>query len=176
MRPGVAKIDQQAIPKILRDMALEAGNHLGAGLLIGPHYRAEVFRIKLTGEHGGLHEVTEQHGELAPFRLWRSGGGRRRCMQGRGGGRGDRRRSVAGPHQHAALLIHRQALAVDELVLEVVQGGIVQLKLPLEGAIGEAAPLAQEDNRLIHHGDKVHSVSSLAWCSASVRMRALIIA
>jgi hypothetical protein len=52
--------------------------------LIGPHHLAEVFRIKLTGEYGRIHEVTEQHGELAPFRLWRSGCGRRRDMQGQG--------------------------------------------------------------------------------------------
>jgi hypothetical protein len=35
------------------------------------------------------------------------------------------------------------------------------LKLELEGAIRQAAPLAQEGNRLIDHRDKVHAISSL---------------
>ena len=47
MGAGVAQIDQQAIPQILRDMALEAGNHPGAGVLIGPHHPTQVFRIEL---------------------------------------------------------------------------------------------------------------------------------
>jgi len=40
-------------------------------------------------------------------------------------------------------------------------GESIDSKLPLEGAIRQAAPLAQQGNRLIHHRDKVHRVSSL---------------
>ena len=36
----IAKVDQQAIAEILGDMALKAGDHLGAGVLIGPHHFA----------------------------------------------------------------------------------------------------------------------------------------
>jgi hypothetical protein len=36
-----------------------------------------------------------------------------------------------------------------------------RLQLELEGAIRQAAPLAQEGDRLIYHRDKVHSISSL---------------
>ena len=61
----------------------------------------------------------------------------------------------------AALLIHGQALTVNQLVLQVIQRGIVELKLPLEGPIGQAAPLAQEGDHLIYHCDKVQPVSSL---------------
>jgi hypothetical protein len=50
-------------------------------------------------------------------------------------------------------------LAVDELVLEVVQRRVVQLELPLEGAIGQAAPLAQQRDHLIHDRDTIHRVS-----------------
>jgi hypothetical protein len=39
---------------------------------------------------------------------------------------------------------------------------LVELKLELEGAVRQASPLAQEGNRLIHHGDKVHPISSRA--------------
>ncbi len=66
-----------------------------------------------------------------------------------------------GPDQHAALLIDRQALAVDEFVLEILQRRVIELELPLEGAIGQAAPLAQQGDHLIHDRDKVHPVSSL---------------
>jgi hypothetical protein len=37
MRQRVAEVDQQSIAEILRDMPLIAGDHLGAGLLIGAH-------------------------------------------------------------------------------------------------------------------------------------------
>ena len=37
---------------------------------------------------------------------------------------------------------------------------VIELKLQLEGAIRQAAALAQQGNRLIHHRDKVHPVPS----------------
>jgi hypothetical protein len=65
------------------------------------------------------------------------------------------------PDQDAPGFIRRQALALDELVFECCQVRVIELKLQLEGAIRQATPLAQEDNRLIHDRDKVHPVSSL---------------
>ena len=41
-----------------------------------------------------------------------------------------------------ALFIHRQALAVHELILERLQGDRIELELELEGAIRQAASLA----------------------------------
>jgi hypothetical protein len=38
---------------------------------------------------------------------------------------------------------------------------VVQRELDLEHAISDAAPLAQQGDRLIHYRDKVHPVSSL---------------
>jgi hypothetical protein len=72
---GVAKVDEQAIAEILGDMPLKAGDHLGAGLLIGPHHVTQLFRVELTGQHRRIHQVTKQHGELATFgvRRWRCG-------------------------------------------------------------------------------------------------------
>ena len=103
VRQGVAKVDEQAVAEILRDMALKAGDHLGAGLLIGPHHLAQVFRVELADERRRVHEVTEQDGELAPFRLGRGGGSRRRyrlgprrLLGGRQGGRGGATASGAG--------------------------------------------------------------------------------
>jgi hypothetical protein len=48
-----------------------ASDHLGAGGLIGPYHLAQLFRVELADEHGRVHEITKQHGELAPFRLWK---------------------------------------------------------------------------------------------------------
>jgi hypothetical protein len=64
---GVAEIDEQAITEILGDMPVKAGNHLGAGVLIGPYDLAQLFRVELAGEHSRVHQVTKQHGELAAF-------------------------------------------------------------------------------------------------------------
>ena len=68
---------------------------------------------------------------------------------------------VTRPDQDLPCSSHRQPLAIDDFVLDILQGGIVELKLPLEGPVGHAAPLAQEHDDLIHHCDKVHPVSSL---------------
>ena len=51
VRQGVAEVDEQAIAQILGDMPLKAGDHLGAGVLIGADHLTEVFRVELTGEH-----------------------------------------------------------------------------------------------------------------------------
>src|SRR5215831_3753566 len=69
---GVAEVDQQAIAQILGDVSVIAGDHLGAGVLIGPHHLAPLFGVELAGEHRRVHQVTEQDGELAAFGLWRS--------------------------------------------------------------------------------------------------------
>jgi hypothetical protein len=63
----VAEVNQQAIAEVLGDMAFKAGNHLGAGVLIGAHDFPELFGVKLRRERGRADQVTKQHGELAPF-------------------------------------------------------------------------------------------------------------
>ena len=80
------------------------------------------------------------------------------------------------PDEDVALLIDRHALALDEFVLHVLQGCLVELELPLQGAVGHAAPLAQEGNRLIHHRDKVHPLSSLPGVQPPMSLRGSIIA
>jgi hypothetical protein len=47
MRLRIAKIDQQSITEILRDMAVKALNDLGPGRLIGAPHLTEVFRVEL---------------------------------------------------------------------------------------------------------------------------------
>ena len=58
-------------------------------------------------------------------------------------------------------------LRVEEFVLQGRQLRVIQRELELEGAIGHAAPLAQEGDHLIHDRDEVHTVSSLP-CAVSV--------
>src|SRR5262249_42996752 len=83
--------------------------------------------------------------------------------------RGHHEALITRPDEDAALLIHCQALTVDELVFERLQGDFIELELELEGPIRQAASLTQQRNRLIHHRDKVHPVSSLpgAWSPCS---------
>jgi hypothetical protein len=69
MRLRIAKIDQQAIAQILRNVPLKAADHLGTRLLIGPHHLPPVFGVELTGERGGVHQVAKQHRELPALGL-----------------------------------------------------------------------------------------------------------
>ena len=43
------------------------------------------------------------------------------------------------PDQDVVLLIDRQALTLDELVLQIFQSCVVELELALEGAVGQAS-------------------------------------
>ena len=52
-----------------------------------------------------------------------------------------RRRRVTRPDQDAPGFIRREALALDEFVFERFQGLSIELKLQLEGALRQAAPL-----------------------------------
>jgi hypothetical protein len=71
MRRGVAKIDQQPVAEVLRDVAFVTLDDRGRGFLVGADHRAQVFGVKLAGELRGAHQVTEQHRELAAFGLRR---------------------------------------------------------------------------------------------------------
>ena len=66
---------------------------------------------------------------------------------------------TAAPDADAPRGIHREAMASAALVLEIVQRCLIERELELERAIRQAALLAQRD-RLIHHRDTVHPVSS----------------
>ena len=62
--------------------------------------------------------------------------------------------------QAAARVVVNFRVGIEHLVLQRFQVYFVKLELDLKGPIGHPAPLAQEGNRLIHHRDKVHAVSS----------------
>jgi hypothetical protein len=65
-----AKVHQQAIAQILGDRPVKVLDDLDPGRLISQHHLAQVFGVELAGERGRLHQVAEQHGELAAFGFW----------------------------------------------------------------------------------------------------------
>src|SRR5205823_256827 len=81
---------------------------------------------------------------------WRRGGGRR----GRYGG--------TDPYQHFTVFITRQPLALDEFHRQVFEEGIIQVKLPFEGAIGHPPAALEHGNRLIEDLFKVHQHASIS--------------
>ena len=75
VRHRPAKIHQQPIAEILRDVARVLLNHCGGGRLIRPHDLAQVFGVELLREPGGVRQVTEHHGQLPAFGLRGATGG-----------------------------------------------------------------------------------------------------
>ena len=73
---------------------------------------------------------------------------RRRVSRGRDSDLGRRRGSC--PHQHGALVVHRELFDLNQLHLEVFEVGVIDTKLPLERPIGRAALPLQD---LDHAGD-----------------------
>ena len=55
----------------------------------------------------------------------------------------------------------RQALALDEFVLQIYQGRVVELELPLEGAIGQASTPLEHGDRVVENLLKGHRPPSL---------------
>ena len=66
------------------------------------------------------------------------------------------RTSVTCPHDTLVVLADLVWVGIAQLGEEIGQGLRIELKLPLQGAIGHAAPLAQQRHRLIDDRDKVH--------------------
>jgi hypothetical protein len=79
---GVAKVDQEAIAQILRNVSLKAPNHLGADGLVGADHLTPVFWIELPGQRRRAHQVAKQHGQLSAFGLMRTGTRQWRCPRG----------------------------------------------------------------------------------------------
>ena len=52
-------------------------------------------------------------------------------------------------------------MALNEFVLHILQGRLIELELPLEGAIRHALALTEERDDLIQNGIKVHARLSL---------------
>src|SRR5215813_14150028 len=66
------------------------------------------------------------------------------------------------PDEDTAILIHRQALALDKFGLQIFQIRVIELELPLEGAIGQAPPALEHGDRLVENVLKGHRPPSLS--------------
>src|SRR5262249_22202056 len=78
-------------------------------------------------------------------------GGRRR--RDRGGGR---RAKVTRPDEAASRIVAYLWVSVKQLSLEVVEGVLVKLELPLEGAVGQASATLEHGYRLVEDLLKGH--------------------
>ena len=74
------------------------------------------------------------------------------------------RASIAEPHEHLPLLIDGELLDANELNFHIFQVVVIELKLALEGPIGDPLALAQKVNHLIEKGVKVEDVSKVLKC------------
>src|SRR2546430_6250494 len=76
---GIAKIDEETIPKELGNMSLIALDDFRTCRLIGTNDFPVLFGVELGGESGRIDQITEHHGELAAFGFWCPRGHDRRC-------------------------------------------------------------------------------------------------
>ena len=69
---------------------------------------------------------------------------------------------LTGPDQAAPRVIDHLRMRIEELLLEIVQPGIVELELPLEGAVGQASTPLEHRYGLIEDLLKGHCPPSLS--------------
>src|SRR5262249_16781597 len=105
--------------------------------------------------------------------------GRENFLREIGGGVGERRSSgcpcarcgggrrgvyISDPHEDAVVLIHRQTLTVNQLILEGLQVRVIQMKGQLERAIRQAAAALEHSHRVVEDLLKGHRPPSLCRC------------
>ena len=66
-----------------------------------------------------------------------------------------------GPDQHFPLLIDGEPLGVNDLLLEDLQGVVIQAELEFERPVGDASSLSQEFHDLVKYCVKFHPRPSL---------------
>ena len=67
VRGGEAEVDQQTVAEVLRDVAVVLADHVARDALVVNDNLAKLFGIQTPGEGSGVHEVAEQHGDVAAF-------------------------------------------------------------------------------------------------------------
>ena len=141
------------IEELLRSFGIEAPDQLRRVLEVGKEHR-DLLALAFQGGAGR----EDLFGQVW-WRVGEQGLGLRR--RGSGGG-GSRRRSVARPDQDVAPLIDCQALALDEFVLQIFQGCVVELELSLEGAVRQASATLEHGYRVVEDLLKGHRQLSLS--------------
>ena len=67
VRPGLAEVGQHAVAHELGDVALEADDRAGTGVLVGADDLAQVLRVEAARELRRADQVAEQHRQLPPL-------------------------------------------------------------------------------------------------------------
>src|SRR6516165_2511570 len=75
MRPRVAEIRENTVAHVFGDKAVEPGDHLGDGAMIGGDDLAQILGIKTSREFGRADKITEHYRELSAFGI-----GLRQCF------------------------------------------------------------------------------------------------
>ena len=146
---------QDRVEELAGLLGVAVGQQLHGALQVGKQHR-DLLALAFEGAAGGedlLGEVRRgvRPGARVPVRCacrgWRGSGGA----------------VTAAPRSRPArsLFIHRQALAIDELVLQIFQGCVIELELPLEGAVGQASTPLEHGHRLVEDLLKGHRQPSL---------------
>ena len=159
-------------------MPIKALDDLDTGCLIGQHNLTQVFRVELTGEAGGVGQVTEQHRELAALGLRRARGGAWGGILGRMVCLGDRLRCVwwcwrrwrlgrcrvARPAQATPRVIDHLRVRVEEFILQDCKLVVIQGELELQRVIGHSAAPLEEGHDLVEDVIKLHH-DSFSWAT-----------
>jgi replicative DNA helicase len=143
---GVHHQPKGRIEELLGGFGVEALDKPGRVLEVGEE-DGDLFALAFQGVAGGQNLVGEMGRGVGQRRgVWLT-----RPARCRGGGWRGRGRRVARPDQDGAPLIGRQALALDEFVLQIFQGRVVELELALQGAVGQASAPLEHGNRVVEN-------------------------
>jgi hypothetical protein len=149
--------------------------NLGTHLLIGTHHVTPVFGVELAGQFGGVHEITEHHGELTAFSV------RRRCSRERFNLSGwlclhnrlwwwlSRLRGnclcacrVASPHETSSFVID-DWVNIEDFFLQVLDIVVIDVKASLECPIRYTSLAFEQVNDLGENLIEGHGCPSAVW-------------
>jgi hypothetical protein len=175
MGDGSAEQGHDAIPQHLIDRALIAMHGVHHALQHRIEQLPGFLGVAVGQQFHGALQVGKQHGDLLALAFedstgsedlfgqvwWRVGQRGLGLHRRRSGSGGCGRHRVARPDQDIASLIDRQALALDEFVLQIFQGRVVELELSLEGAVGQASATLEHGHRVVENLLKGHRQPSV---------------
>src|SRR6516165_1326061 len=71
---------------------------------------------------------------------------------------------VTRPDKATPRVIDHLGMRIEELLLEVVQRRVIELELPLQGAVGQASAPLEHGDRVVENLLKGHRLPSLCRC------------
>src|SRR5215510_13394624 len=116
----------------------------------------DLLALAFQGTAGEQDLLREIHGRVGEGCLL--DGPRQRCDSC---GRGAR---VTGPDEASPRIVAYFGVGIEEFGLHIFQGRVIELKLPLEGAVGQASATLEHGKRLVENVLKGHRSPSLCRC------------